>query len=327
MYPVMVVFNMFAGTYDVVLDSRLVLQNESHGVASRGVGSVLFGCASDPDTSGRFFVDAINAFWDGNCASTYDVYVDTSNPPTTLVCDNVPVPYCNPGIFSCPTTYHWKVVETNASGSANSSVWTLNTFCESVPIYIQAFSPVDLIVTDPNNDSIGVSFNTIAGATYSIPNDSVFISEAISGIYNIRVVKDTLDVSGDTTYSVNARIDGTADEVLAAGVPVPGEGESHEYVITSDPPIPDCLSLPGDANADGGLTLADAITTINYIFTKPGCLPMPDCWFKGLLCRGNWNGDGNTTLADVIMSVNYIFNKPGGPWDPAPSEACCLPVP
>ena len=34
--------------------------------------------------------------------------------------------------------------------------------------------------------------------------------------------------------------------------------------------------------------------------------------------------DEAVTLADVIKGVNFIFNKPGGPWDAAPSGACCL---
>ena len=194
----------------------------------------------------------------------------------------------------------------------------------TIPLIVEAYSPVDLIVIDPNNDSIGVSFNTIPGATYSIPNDSVYISEVVSGFYRFKVVKDTLDLSGDTSYTITARIDGTADAILANNEPVPGEGEVHEYVIASDPPIPACLSLPGDANANGFYSLADVITTVNYIFNRAGCQPLPKCWFKGLLCRGDWNGSGTVSLVDVIRAVNYIFNKPGGPWNALPINICCL---
>jgi hypothetical protein len=89
--------------------------------------------------------------------------------------------------------------------------------------------------------------------------------------------------------------------------------------------IPECVAKPGDANASGTYTLGDAIAIVNYIFSKPGCLPLPTCWISGLLCRGDWNGSGTVTLGDVIRAVNFIFNKPGGPWNPVPIGVCCLP--
>ncbi len=193
------------------------------------------------------------------------------------------------------------------------------------PIVIQAFSPVNLIVTDPNSDSIGVSFNTIPGATYSLSNDSIYIPQALIGDYRIRVVKDPLDTSGDTTYSVEARIDGTADNILAFNQPVPDSGESHNYVITSDDEKLQCISKPGDANASNNYTLADVIGIVNFVFNKPGCSPQPPCWLTNLQCRGDWNGNGAVTLSDVIQAVNFVFNKPGGPWNALPVGVCCLP--
>jgi len=89
--------------------------------------------------------------------------------------------------------------------------------------------------------------------------------------------------------------------------------------------VTNCLSKPGDANASGTYTLADAITIFNYVFNKPGCAPLPLCWLSGLLCRGDWNGSGTVTLEDAIRAVNYIFNKPGGPWNALPVGVCCLP--
>ncbi|OGC95465.1 MAG: hypothetical protein A2W25_11140 [candidate division Zixibacteria bacterium RBG_16_53_22] len=86
-----------------------------------------------------------------------------------------------------------------------------------------------------------------------------------------------------------------------------------------------CIAKPGDANASNTYTLGDIIATVNYIFSKPGCTPVPLCWLSGLLCRGDWNGSGTVTLGDAIQGVNYIFTKPGGPWFPVPSGLCCTP--
>ena len=88
-----------------------------------------------------------------------------------------------------------------------------------------------------------------------------------------------------------------------------------------------CTARPGDANASGTYTLADAINIVNYLFSKPGCAPVPLCWLSNLLCRGDWNGTNTVTLGDAIRCVNYVFNKVGGPWNPIPTgvTACCLP--
>jgi hypothetical protein len=193
-----------------------------------------------------------------------------------------------------------------------------------IPLYVQAFSPVNVIVIDPDDDSIGISFNTIGNAYYNAANDSIYIEEALPGHYQIKVVKDTLDLSNDSSYAIEARIDGTADNALASSAPVPQEGEEHNYVITSQPDIPSCLSLPGDANGDGRLNLVDIISIANYVHNVSGCLPHPDCWLWGLHCRGDWNGNGVITLGDAISGVNYIFTRPGGPWNPVTTQACCL---
>ncbi|MHC4589736.1 MAG: hypothetical protein ACYTAQ_10460 [Planctomycetota bacterium] len=59
-YPVSLVYDMDAGTYDVHLDGSLVVAGEPHGVVGRGVGAVLFGTAHDLNLDGRFYVDNIS---------------------------------------------------------------------------------------------------------------------------------------------------------------------------------------------------------------------------------------------------------------------------
>ncbi len=81
----------------------------------------------------------------------------------------------------------------------------------------------------------------------------------------------------------------------------------------------------GDANASNNYTLSDVIAIVNYVFSKPGCMPEYLCWLTNLLCRGDWNASANVTLSDVVQAVNYVFNKPGGPWSPLPVSDCCVP--
>ncbi len=214
------------------------------------------------------------------------------------------VPYWNPFPYCFP-------IGTYPCGQAPASYWV--------------HSPVNLIIIDPNNDSIGVDFNTIASAVYDVAKDSVTIYSTYPGDYKIKAVLDTLDLSGETTYTIEARIDGTADFILVSDAPLPEEGQPTEIQVTNDPQNLGCLAKPGDANASSSHTLSDAIAMVNYVFNKPGCSPQPLCWLSNLLCRGDWNGNGSITLSDVIQAVNYVFNKPGGPWNAMPVGVCCLP--
>jgi hypothetical protein len=66
----------------------------------------------------------------GSTPSAYQLYLGTNNPPTNLMngtnIGNV-LSY-NPGVLTPNTTYYWKVVPLNTSGSAQScAVWSFNT--------------------------------------------------------------------------------------------------------------------------------------------------------------------------------------------------------
>lgn len=57
--PVLIAFDMDAGTYDIYLNGAQVVFNEPHGVTGNGIGSVLLGCGSDADLLGKFAVDQV----------------------------------------------------------------------------------------------------------------------------------------------------------------------------------------------------------------------------------------------------------------------------
>ncbi|MDH4223459.1 MAG: M20/M25/M40 family metallo-hydrolase [candidate division Zixibacteria bacterium] len=61
--------------------------------------------------------------------------------------------------------------------------------------------------------------------------------------------------------------------------------------------------LPGDANADGDVTVADVIYLINYFF-KSGPYPEP-------YGAGDCNNDGSITVSDIVYLINHLFK--GGP--------------
>ena len=87
--PIMLSFDMDAGTYDVWWDGMLVLDDETHAIAGRGVGSIVIGTDSDVDLDGRFYVDQISVRSAEACPRTpsirYFERVSISRPRGTLI--------------------------------------------------------------------------------------------------------------------------------------------------------------------------------------------------------------------------------------------------
>jgi hypothetical protein len=61
----------------------------------------------------------------------------------------------------------------------------------------------------------------------------------------------------------------------------------------------------GDANADQGVNVADAVYIINYVF-KQGPAPDP-------LTSGDANCDGEVNVADAVYLINYVFKEGRAP--------------
>jgi len=173
-------------------------------------------------------------------------------------------------------------------------------------LWIVAYSPVDLIVTDPVGDSIGLEFNTIQDATYDDTldwnedgdmDDLVTIPHPYVGEYQIRVIREE-GVDDTATYDLGIRINGSDMDLLADGDTVPPADGCSDYSY-------DCLAhLKGDVNGDDQINSADVVFLINYLF-KSG--PAPDPLELGYVnC-----GDEAINSADVVYLINYLFK--GGP--------------
>lgn len=70
-------YDMDAGTYELELDGELLLEDETHGITDRGVGSVSMGCDNDADLLGALYVDNLyvvtpHVFADGFESGTTD---------------------------------------------------------------------------------------------------------------------------------------------------------------------------------------------------------------------------------------------------------------
>ncbi len=69
------------------------------------------------------------------------------------------------------------------------------------------------------------------------------------------------------------------------------------------------LFIRGDANQDGALNLADAVSILTYLFAE-GAMNCPDA--------GDVNDDGAENIADAVFILTYLFangEKPSAPFD------------
>ncbi len=218
-------------------------------------------------------------------------------------------------------TVSLNVVRSNAVGYRPS--WQGPYQCCVTPppanfnVTIRAFSPVNLVVTDPVTDSIGLDstggrpfeiFNSIlTGSTYDTTQDAnndgendviITIPVPYNGPYQIRVVPtDTGHFSLDYQTGNNQKV------VLGNNVLITNTDTNFTYGLEILP------YLRGDANKDRSQNLTDIIYLVNYLF-KGGARPDP-------LALGNANCDLRTDgtervdLIDVVYMVNYVFK--GGP--------------
>jgi len=170
---------------------------------------------------------------------------------------------------------------------------------------IIAFSPVDLIVTDPEGDSIGLGFNTIPSAFYDTTrdydldgdkDDIVTIPNRLVGDYLIDVVAEP---GGSGTYDLGIRIDGGAPAMLTmpGGAPCPGPGEIDTFNYSAP------WYKTGDVNGDWNVDVGDVVYLINYLY-KGGVSPDP-------LGSGDATCDSFIDVGDVVYLINYLFK--GGP--------------
>jgi subtilisin-like proprotein convertase family protein len=95
---------------------------------------------------------------------TYDVYFGLSDPPSTLICDDVSSTTCDPGTLSSDTHYTWQVVANGLNGPSPGPVWNFYTSGE---IHI-------LLVDDDKRASYETYYqNALSANGYSFDNWSV----------------------------------------------------------------------------------------------------------------------------------------------------------
>jgi hypothetical protein len=203
--------------------------------------------------------------------------------------------------------YYWKVKARDNWGAEtwSTETWLVQFHYMTDGMSIIAFSPVDLIVTDPLGDSISLWFNTIPDASYDTTtdynqdgdnDDIVTLPDRLVGEYQIEVMAEP---GGSGTYELGVQIDGGTLTMLTmpGGNPCPAGGVVDTFTYYAP------WYKTGDATGDWKVDVGDVVYLINYLFTNG---PAPDP-----MEAGDANCDGTVDIADVIYLINYLFT--GGP--------------
>ena|GEM_PF-1154067 len=175
------------------------------------------------------------------------------------------------------------------------------------PLVVYGYSPINIVVIDPNGYRFGkygdeTPVAEISPADYfEEPDiDSVVIYYPIEGTYILEVY-GTTEATPGTTYSMGVRINGSTQAVVVNEDEVPLYGmppDEVDYEVEEG-----WHYVNGDADRSGDVDIDDVVYLIAYIFTGG---PPPDP-----LGAGDADCSYDVDIDDVVYLIAYIFS--GGP--------------
>ncbi|OGC79770.1 MAG: hypothetical protein A2145_05740 [candidate division Zixibacteria bacterium RBG_16_40_9] len=180
----------------------------------------------------------------------------------------------------------------------------IHVFIRQDTLSLFAYSPVNLVITDPKQDSLGVGFNTVLeyseyDTTQDVNSDGknddvVTILSPYLGDYNIRVLPTD---TGD--FTLQYLLNGNSPTFLARDVRIVNIDTTYSYQLKI------LETLRGDPNRDGKQNLADLIFLVNFVF-KGGPEPYPYS-LGNINCDFTSGGVDVINIADIIAMVNFVF--------------------
>jgi len=187
---------------------------------------------------------------------------------------------------------------------ADTATSEIHVFIRQDTLSIFAFSPVNLVVSDPKSDSIGVGFNSILensdyDTTQDLNNDGkkdevVTILTPYLGEYDVRVIPT------DTgRFTLQYILNSNSPTVLANNLSItdPDTTFSYQFKILE--------TLRGDPNRDGKQSILDVVFLVNFVF-KGGPEPFPYT-LGNINCDFTSGGVDIINIVDVIAVVNFVF--------------------
>ncbi|MCE5230343.1 hypothetical protein LLG95_12225 [bacterium] len=190
---------------------------------------------------------------------SHDVYLGTTNPPTTMVAQNIFVSQFSPGTLNYGTYYYWKVVEHNSGGDTNGPIWSFQTPPLPKPTAPSAPVPVDQAIGIPLTQQLAWNPGSIP-ATYSVRLGTANppATTVASGLTQPKYSPSGL--ANNTTYYWQVVSTNGAGAV---------EGPVWSFTTPTPPPVPN-TPLP----ADGATSVSiDMYVRWNTTYSGPALTP------------------------------------------------------
>jgi len=230
--------------------------------------------------------------WTGGgepCPTTYDVYFGTENPPTTLICSDVDVPVCDPGLLECGTTYYWQVCAKNEDHEVCGPVWSFTTVscCDPPP------EPSD---PDPADGAVDVPLDpSLSWAGGALARDSASVAAGVEEALN-RAIRAAAEIDvrlGDDS------VDGVGSSTDGYLAPAAGAPRSGVFAATS------ALVFTGNSGQNEGYDgLTAALATIGVTATVTTTFPPDLSEFCSVYLSVNAEPFDGAQLAALVAYVN-----------------------
>ncbi len=249
-----------------------------------------------------------NLIWSGGhpCpgeSATYDVYFDTSNPPTTLICDEVSNTACDPGPLSYDTHYYWQVVANGLNGPSSGPVWDFTTEQPGADLAISKTSdpnsvipgaPVTYTITVTNSGPLAASDVVV---TDTLPLTVTFASASASqgscsGLSTVTC--DLGAINNGATATVTLVVTTTASgtftntAIVTSGVTDPNTANNSAAASATA-----CYDL----NESGCIDVAD----VQAIASRWGCKCGDECYDP----KYDVDDDCDIDVVDIMLVVAH----------------------
>ncbi len=133
--------------------------------------------------------------WSGPGATTFDVKFNTFNPPTTVVSAGQASSSYTPATLSPLTTYFWRIVGINSSGSTTGPVWSFTT----AAVVVGGIKPTVVIEVELSGEGAGWTNLGAGGAKDVETKDGVRIRYGMPG----GGPDDNVAPSGSALFTLN----------------------------------------------------------------------------------------------------------------------------
>ena len=182
--------------------------------------------------------------WSASGATSYDIAFGTTNPPPVVVSGASTPSYVPPALDN-GTTYFWRIIARNESGSTTGAVWSFVT-ATSAPATPTSPTPVDGATGQPT--SVTLTWTSAGATTYDVllgPADPP--SQVATGLTSPSYTATGLTPGATYLWQIVAHNSG-------------GANQGPQWSFTTAAPLPSAPASPNPADGATGVSTGASLS-------------------------------------------------------------------